>query len=391
MRLRDENGQMLVLTALSMMLLFGFMALAVDVGLLFRARRQAQTAADAAAVAAALDYEYNISRTSAQNAGYTAATANGYDHTKSGITVTVNVPPNSGPKNAAQGYAEAIVGSSNPTVFMSMFNFHNVEVSARAVAGIGGPGPACIYTLGTAGITGSGSGAINASNCTIDDNGNITLSGNESIIAQKINLFGTAVESGGGSITPTPVRSRTVADPLASVTPPTVPGVCNGTISFTTPNSPGCYQQVVTSSGGTINLNAGTYIINGSIISSGNLNIVGTGVTLYLANGGGIIGSGSVGLNLTAPTSGPYDGIALWVTGSSGLTLSGATTTNFNGILYMPNGSLTVSGGTGMTLNSDLIVQNFTFSGTTTLQNYVATNASTALGSGGASTFSMVE
>ena len=43
------------------MLLMAFLALAIDVGTLFRARRNMQIAADAAAVAGALDYKYNVS------------------------------------------------------------------------------------------------------------------------------------------------------------------------------------------------------------------------------------------------------------------------------------------------------------------------------------------
>src|SRR5579863_9242913 len=51
---RDESGQTLVLSALLMCILMGFMALAIDVGVLFRAQRKAQTQADAAVTAGAL-------------------------------------------------------------------------------------------------------------------------------------------------------------------------------------------------------------------------------------------------------------------------------------------------------------------------------------------------
>src|SRR5258707_15075779 len=99
--LRDENGQTLVLTALCMTALLGFMALAIDVGLLFRAKRNMQIAADGAALAAALDYYYNNATASnpvahAQAAGQTAATANGVTDGTNG-TVTINCHPTSGP------------------------------------------------------------------------------------------------------------------------------------------------------------------------------------------------------------------------------------------------------------------------------------------------------
>ena len=66
--LRNENGQTLVLTALCMTAMLGFMALALDVGLLFRARRNMQTAADSAAIAGAQDYMWNASTTTARTA-----------------------------------------------------------------------------------------------------------------------------------------------------------------------------------------------------------------------------------------------------------------------------------------------------------------------------------
>ena len=51
---KNESGQVLVLTALSMSALLGFVGLATDVGVLFRVRHNLQIAADAAATTAAL-------------------------------------------------------------------------------------------------------------------------------------------------------------------------------------------------------------------------------------------------------------------------------------------------------------------------------------------------
>jgi uncharacterized membrane protein len=49
--LKDESGQSLVLIVLCMTVLTGFLGLAIDVGLLYRTKQNAQIAADAAAVA----------------------------------------------------------------------------------------------------------------------------------------------------------------------------------------------------------------------------------------------------------------------------------------------------------------------------------------------------
>jgi uncharacterized membrane protein len=97
MRIRDnENGQVLAITALAMTVLFGFLALAVDVGVLFRARRNMQIAADSAAFGAAMDYLYNGSKSSAQTAGKADATANGFTDGTKGAVVSINCPPPAG-------------------------------------------------------------------------------------------------------------------------------------------------------------------------------------------------------------------------------------------------------------------------------------------------------
>lgn len=388
----NEDGQVLVITALSMTLLLAFLGFAIDVGLLFRAKRNAQIAADAAAVAAALDYQYNTNVASAKAAGQAAATANGFTNGVSGVTVTINPPPLNGPEANVAGYAEAIVTQSNSTILMGIVGPKSMTVGARAVAGTGGPGPACIYTLGSSGITESGSGAIDVPNCDIDDDGGITMSGSGNIIANQVNIKNSYTHSGSGTVTPSPTTFSGASDPLASVTQPTSQSPCTNYVgSVPTSLSPGCYSFVLSGSA-TVNLQSGQYTFTG-ITSSGNLIFNGTGVTIYFPSGG-ITGSGNVGLNITAPTSGPYDGIAIWMnrSDSTGLTLSGATTTSFEGIIYAPDGNITVSGSTALNLTADLIVSNITSSGSLDLTNYTTINTGTALGSGsGNGTFTMVE
>src|ERR1700687_2741088 len=81
--IRDEAGQTLVLTALLMCCLMGFMALALDIGVAFRAQRRLQTEADSAPIAAALCGTYGNSfctqfgGTDVTSVATGAATANG--------------------------------------------------------------------------------------------------------------------------------------------------------------------------------------------------------------------------------------------------------------------------------------------------------------------------
>ncbi len=188
---KEQTGQTLVFASLSMLVLMGFVALAVDVGLLFRARRNVQIAADAAAVAGALDYKYNGSISSAKTAAQAAALANGVT---SASFVTVNDPPLNG-YHESTGYTEAIISQPTSTFFMKLFNRSSLNVAARAVAG-SGVSSGCIWALARSGddVSLTGSGSITASNCSIYDDSSasnaLTLTGSGSISAKSIGIVG---------------------------------------------------------------------------------------------------------------------------------------------------------------------------------------------------------
>ena len=65
-KLKDESGQVLVVVALSMTTLLGFVGFATDVGVMLHERRIAQSVADGAAIGAATEalYERNFSSVS---------------------------------------------------------------------------------------------------------------------------------------------------------------------------------------------------------------------------------------------------------------------------------------------------------------------------------------
>jgi hypothetical protein len=170
---RDEGGQTLVFTALLGCCLMGFMALAIDAGVLFRAQRKVQTAADAAAIAGTLEYYYHGS-SNAATVARTAATNNGITNTNQ---VTVNMPPTHGWHTGPE-YVEVIIQQPNPTIFMGVFaglfpggatsNYNPMTVAARAVAGIV-PSASCVYILNQTdpgALTIKGNANVTSPNCT---------------------------------------------------------------------------------------------------------------------------------------------------------------------------------------------------------------------------------
>src|ERR1035441_8664571 len=104
----DQRGQTTILIALCLLCLCGMTGFAVDAGMMFRAKRNLQIAADAAAISGAAELNYGDAAAAAQ----AAAVQNGETTGVNGATVTVNTPPVYGPFATESGYVEVIVSRS---------------------------------------------------------------------------------------------------------------------------------------------------------------------------------------------------------------------------------------------------------------------------------------
>ena len=144
----EERGQTLMMAALMMPLLLGMVAILVDVGFANAARRQAQNAVDSAAMAAAYSLQagYNPAQARTLAREYTAG--NGYDNADDDITVTVNIPPLSGPHAGDSNYAEVLADYDAPEFFITALGQNSGVISTRAVAGIAQfPAPYAVIVL----------------------------------------------------------------------------------------------------------------------------------------------------------------------------------------------------------------------------------------------------
>ena len=231
-RQRDrEAGQSLVLVGVGMVVLIGVLGLAIDVGYYRYVRRELQTAADAAALAGAMDLSY-LDMTTAARA---ASSENGFTNGANGVTVTVYNPPHDGPYASSNypTYVEAVVTQNNvPQFFSQILGVKPITLSASAVAA---GGINCIYGLDT------GSGALTVfltivqSACGVVDNDNLDLT-IAALCAPSIELKGSqtgffGLACGPGFRKEAPVKITTaVPDPLASVNPPAynAPTACPG-------------------------------------------------------------------------------------------------------------------------------------------------------------------
>ena len=410
---RLEHGQVLALVTMSIVILLGFLALAVDVGMLWSTRRYMQTAADAAAVAAAVALREGDD---VITAGRRAATHNSFTDGSSSVTVTINNPPILGPYAGNANYVEAIVEQPQPTYFLRALGYTTVDVSTRAVSGEIN-GPACMYSLDpTNSKTFSESGGTSSivANCGLlvksTSTDGLDVSGGGTLSASSIGVVATAYNNSSSTITPTPVtKIAPFGDPLAGVPQPTV-GTCNALTTsghgYTSTGgdtiSQGTYCGGITVSGGkTLNLNPGTYVLlGGGLVVSGSSNLIGSGVTFFntvwtasdpsaddVGNANQykpIVFSGGSSTALTAPSSGSLQGILFYQdrnlpsgdTGPSGPqnTISGGSGATITGAMYFPSTPLYFSGGSSVTpLNAILIGDIINISGGTHLSSDYST------------------
>jgi len=391
---RDEAGQTLVFTALLMCCLMGFMALAIDMGVLFRTQRRLQVAADSAAVAAALADHYVMTVTgcgtgvsSIDCAAYKAANDNGVTNTGS---ITVNNPPSYGSHSGTE-YIEVIIGQSNPTFFMATFNAlmpggssnsSSMTVGARAVAGIV-PSQLCAYALSKTAegaVEVQGSAQIDTPGCVlqIDSNNAAALctTGGASVNdAAGIRIVGAQSPSGpcNGTQTNTSTGANYVGDPFAGLPSPTcIPGtnVSTATTINSTTTLPSqvqpvgsgssgatvtCFSNAATIAGGTT---LGTAGGNQIFVFENGLDMGGSGSGQITINGTIMIQNGNytqenTALTIDAPTSGTYNAIAIWVPASNTSVSCDSSISSFKGDSAPGGACLQIQFGSGGTSSLD--------------------------------------
>ena len=169
---RSERGSIIILSAVMIVVLMGFVGLALDSGSLFTHRRQLQTAADGGALQGG--HELQRGNTSLVNsAALTGTTENGYANGTDGVTVEVYNPPVTGYYVGDNAAVEVVVRQPSPITFMQLFGFTSPTIPARAVAWAGANSKNCILILEETeqdAFDYQSSAVLNAPTCALVDN-----------------------------------------------------------------------------------------------------------------------------------------------------------------------------------------------------------------------------
>jgi len=357
---------------LALPVLIAVLALGTEITFLLYKQRQAQSAADAAALggASALQSGHPLLGVEARGiAGYLGFV----DGAADGTTVTVNNPPQSGSQQGSGGAVEVIVAQPQSLVLVKVLYSGQFTVVARAVAIIGS-GSFCALQLGGAGNVNISNGVIvNLTQCglAVDGTGSsaLTVVGGSQLNAQSVSVAGSVAMNNGGSINPASglkTSQPNIPDPYAGVVLPAFAG-CNYN-GFNTNSwqpswtlSPGIYCNGLSiSNGATASLNPGVYFIDrGTFAVGGGAHLTGAGVTIVLTSSTGsnyanaVIDNGTT-VTLSAPTTGATAGMVFFgdrraSPGSTSSTFAGGTAIDFTGAIYLPTQTLNWNNGANNT------------------------------------------
>jgi putative Flp pilus-assembly TadE/G-like protein len=406
MRLIDtqrRRGTVVVAVGVCLVAMLGVIALSLDGGLLLDKRRQAQAAADAAALAGGSE----LFRTIFTNGGLDngplptktgpaagtirafckeVAKRNGFEDGEDGVTVEVYIPPMSGPFTGQPGHVEVKISCHQRRFFSRVFGpTEEIPIGARAVArgkrntvnnGIIVLNPTekgSFQTAGGGSVTVAGTASV-----IVDSNNTEAMiaNGGGTVTAPYYDVTGTPGWStpGGGSFTgtinsgveptPDPLRFIPEPDPTTLITRSTKRLTHSSASKLTL--KPGLYEGGIAISGkGSIVLEPGLYYMRGGFSFTGQGSLYGVGVTIFnypMSTSDAVDLQGQGAITLTPPMDGPYQGITLFQARTStyqptvSVTGTGSAPLYMTGTFYSPEATLKVTGnGTEDTIGSQYI------------------------------------
>jgi hypothetical protein len=219
-------------------MLIGLSAIATEAALWYLGREQAYAAADAAALAGAVQYANDASSSDAEAAATTVANLNGFGQGaiagSASTSVAANNPPSTGNYAAGAPFAtpsatEVIVNVGYHTYLSSLFHAADIDVGVRAVAAAKQTATACALSLtGDMTINNSvlASACYLASNAT--DSSAVTVPSSVSLVIKGITTEGNCQGDGcpagnglwgnpGGVSRPTATYQLPTLNPLSAL------------------------------------------------------------------------------------------------------------------------------------------------------------------------------
>ena len=358
------KGAVAVFVAACLVMLFGFLGLAVDVGYTHVQKTRLQNLADAAALACVIR---------ADDCG--SGGSNLFPEVNPlGLPVTVTYPVSCPDPASQQGCARAIAQTQWSTFFMHLLGQTTASAQATAVAGRSAAMPSCVTTLNTLRL--NGSDVMSLTNCSADLGHGFdprTTSSSGIQVAQgssgSITVYNGADPSLCQSCSPAPVSISGALPQLPIQTIPTTDLDGSTLVSRAAKDCqsgtclPGIYTGKVTLKGATT-LHSGNYVFLGGL-DTGGQTVRGTagGVSLYIPGSEPLSLTGDI--TLVAPTPGGCSaGSGLVIshplaTTPGSINLGGAKDKlNLTGVINLSADQVTIGGSAATIMISGTLVAN---------------------------------
>lgn len=404
----SERGQTLIIIVLSMAVLTGFTALALDGGKLFADRRLAQNAADASTLAggaqAALVMDnlhifhdsFDCSAESIQKVEQAAISTAIQQAADNDFTIDDDISDHHGVVvqcviDDSRGYLDKYLDIILQMTVTTQTNFAHLVFDGEARNEIEAivrvrPRSPLYYGLGIVGL--------NRDLCQADQNG-VVFGGLSYTYLDTGGIFSNGclagigddyraeapegisfVEEASGTLTGFTPHPQQVPDPLPEqsflIPPPDCSSLpSHGTHVGSGEIEPGIYDRIELHTG-SLTLQPGLYCITGdtkSFVATGG-ELHGSGVTLYFPNGGLKISGEVKPLDLKAPYTGAspeIPGVAIYAAqdNDSLISLKGNSVSSYVGLVYAPNGDIHLAGesGTEPTFNTQFVGKNIQITG----------------------------
>jgi hypothetical protein len=388
---RSESGQVFLILVLVLFGLIGFTALAIDGGMIYSERRRAQNAADAGALAAAL------AKTQSENlhvAALNRTTSNGYDTTwgpcnpagfdctqgtGTNWTIEVTNPPRDGDFSGHDEYIHVIIIVDVEPAFVHLFFKDGLQTTVNAVSRVwpgqnikpgyalyGATKTDCkgIWFSGTGNTTITGGSVFSNSSASSascdsgvqDGNGDVAVGPSP----MNIQVVGNFDMGGSGNVDPQPVIEGVSQENIRPIPEPDCSGLIDyGKVLVNAGSSvtlqPGKYESISFKAGASVTMDPGMYCVYGNKGFTGNGgSITGTGVMIYMQDGGFDLGGNSL-VALAAetnpgifvdPSKNDWMGMLIYFdpSNSNEVKLTGTTGTTYTGTFYAENSDCTISG-----------------------------------------------
>ncbi len=389
--LQNDEGATAFVFALTIPLLIGGIALAVELGHWNQKKSKLQDLADVSAKAAAYEIMVLDDKADFELAGRGHAFENGFNYSIGNVIVLS--PPVTG-KYAGKKGVEVIIQQDQPLYFTKFFGQQSFTQETRATALMLSGIPACILALSETASPAfevTGSAIIDVNGCRVHTNSSdpqsVQVGSKDNFKADCLTSVGGIVAGSGTNLTecadPEPY-SLNVADPYADVViAENVPAMpCQNLKSMKSKwdyyLEPGRYCSRVRASGAVYLTEPGVYIFDGVDleISSQYAYLGGRETTLIFTNGG-LFKSGNGGeIDVTAPKSGPYTGIAFYYDPlttpmHTDVKINGNNYSSIEGVFYAPTVDLVYNGGsdgnskcTSVIANTMILTGNASFTNT---------------------------